>query len=801
MIQQEVELTFYPYNFNSVIINRDIELQIFGKTSSGQKITVLEKKFKPYYYIRPNKNTNINLLLEKIRSLKVKETGKLISPIKVELTRNELKPIKITARNTADLQILRRAIIKFPEVSESLEYDIPFINRFIIDKQLIPSTLWRVKGKRQALTIKNEITIEADKIIQESLDTIEPKTLAFDIETLSHDPKKDSIIMCSFYSNDLQKVTTWKSFEPEYKFIHILKSEADLIEDVQNTIKKYNPDIIVGYGSEFFDIPYVKERAKKHRVSLTLLDSDAKKVRQLHNAIHLDLSLFTRKLLDLETNRYNLDSVARELIGKGKLQGIAKKINEIWSVGLPKELNLLAEYNLVDSEITYKIFQKIFSTQIQISKITSLPLYNVNRMAYGQLMEWCLIKNAAQKNVIIPRKPTFTEISDRMRHTYEGGFVETPKPGIYKKVAVLDFRSLYPSIVISHNVDPYKLNCPCCKEGKNKVFDNMWFCIKEPGFIPTILKEVVNRRIGVKQILKKTNKDDPAYQELYARQYALKIIASAMHGYLGFPASRWYSLECARAITNLGRKYIQDTIRKAKEMGFNVIYSDTDSLFIDLKERTIGDVLQFLKEVNSDLPEPMELELQDYYPAALFLSKKTEAEGAKKRYALLTEKGGLILKGIEAIRGDWSHIAKNTQKAVLEILLKEDDVAKAAAYVQNIVSKLKKKEIPLDKLMLTNRLTRSLSHYKTRGPHVRAAELAQKKGYPVGENFIVRYIIAKGDGKIADRAILAEDATLNDIDEEYYINHQVIRAVYKIFEVFNYSEDKLKAGQTTLSSF
>jgi len=245
MKQGEIELTFYPYHFKHEVVKDQVEFHIFGTTTDGQKITVIDQTFKPYYYIRPRDNINLKLLLEKIKSLKIKEKDKTISVLKAELTKNNQKPIKIIARTPSDLLILRRTLTKLPEILSSLEYDIPFVNRFLIDKNLIPSTLWKVKGKKQLLTVRNEIVIEAEKITQESLDTITPKTLAFDIETLSHDPKKDSIIMCSFYSKDLQKVTMWKSFDAEHKFINIIHSEADLIEDIQNTIKKHNPEIIV----------------------------------------------------------------------------------------------------------------------------------------------------------------------------------------------------------------------------------------------------------------------------------------------------------------------------------------------------------------------------------------------------------------------------------------------------------------------------------------------------------------------------------------------------------------------------
>lgn len=202
--------------------------------------------------------------------------------------------------------------------------------------------------------------------------------------------------------------------------------------------------------------------------------------------------------------------------------------------------------------------------------------------------------------------------------------------------------------------------------------------------------------------------------------------------------------------------------------------------------------------INATMPYPIKLEFDGLYTKALFVEKKSGEGGAKKKYALLSEDGTLILKGLEAVRGDWSLLAKETQRYAIESILKTGATAEAEKYVKIIVSQIKNRTIPLEKLKINVKITRPLKDYKSRSPHVAAAEIARQKGKLVAPGFIASFIIGKGIGKISDRVILFEDAKKDDYDIDYYINNQIIKVVEKLFEPFGYSEEELKSGQTKL---
>ena len=289
---------------------------------------------------------------------------------------------------------------------------------------------------------------------------------------------------------------------------------------------------------------------------------------------------------------------------------------------------------------------------------------------------------------------------------------------------------------------------------------------------------------------------------LEARSYALKTVANSMYGYLGFFGARWYSKECAASITAFAREYIKDVIKKTNEAGFTVIYSDTDSVAFTLENKTEEEALIFLKNINDKLPDLMELELDGFYPLGIFVSKKAESHGAKKKYALIDQKGNVKIRGFETVRRDWSYIARETQRKVLEIILKENSPEKALKYVSEVIKKIQNKEVPLNKMIIQMQLIKSLESYEKIGAHVAIAKKLKEKNIDVPQGTPIWYIIAEGKGVIRDKAKLPDECKEGEYDTDYYINNQIIPSVEKIFEVFNYKkEDILIKEQSKLAQF
>ncbi|SVB82849.1 uncharacterized protein METZ01_LOCUS235703, partial [marine metagenome] len=474
-----------------------------------------------------------------------------------------------------------------------------------------------------------------------------------------------------YYSDGLRKVTTYRDFKTKGDYIHIVKNEAEMLKDFCKTINDSGADVITGYNSDGFDLPFIKTRAELLNIKLEIgpIKSGIKLERagrrghsaRIPGLTHFDSYIFVRNILssNLKTNSLKLDDVAHELTGHKKEEHLGAFVSELWKEGGDKNLNRIMSYNLHDSRITWKLADKMMPIAIQFVRIVGIPLFDVSRMRYGRLVEQYIIKNSIDENRVIENKPSESEISIRMRTKIMGAFVYQPIPGVYKKIRVFDFRSLYPSIIIAHNIDPYTLS----EDGENKInlpHKTVYFK-NEGGFIPALLKNLLEKRSGIKSKLKNVDSESEMGKELDAQSYAIKILANSFYGYLGFYGARWYSIDCAAAVTAMGRKYIDRVIKTAGKYNIKVIYGDTDSVFLIDSPR----INTFEQEVNDSLPNPMELEDEGSYISGIFLEKKGSAAGAKKRYALLDNKGKITVKGLESRRGDWSKLAKNAQLDVL----------------------------------------------------------------------------------------------------------------------------------------
>jgi DNA polymerase I len=378
------------------------------------------------------------------------------------------------------------------------------------------------------------------------------------------------------------------------------------------------------------------------------------------------------------------------------------------------------------------------------------------------------------------------EFEERLEETYVGAYVMEPVKGLHEGLVVFDFRSLYPSIMVTQNIDPSTVNCGCCEKGEAIAVPELGYhvCRKRKGFLPDIVERVVNARSEVKDEMKKHRRGTREFQSLNARQWALKIVANSFYGMLAYPRARWYSKESAESVTSFGRYYIHETIKMAKDFGFEVIYGDTDSLHCKLNGKKREDALRFLKKVNESLPGMIELELEGFYPRAVFVTKK--------RYAMVDDEGRMVVKGLEFVRRDWAAIAKRTQESVLKAVLKDGSPKKAAEIVKNTTKRVLEGKADLEDLVIYTQLKMPIESYRAIGPHVVAAKRLRELGHEVEPGMVIAYIEVKGPGSISERAVPVEDFGGKEYDPQYYVEHQVLPAVMRIMEVLGYREEDLR---------
>ena len=807
------QLTFYPLDVSYKLKNDRAIIHIYGKTADGRKICVTDPNFQPYFYIKPKGDAH--QLTKDLLNCRVPMNDDRaevvdVKPIEKNLHGKPIKLLKVFTKLPQHVPIIKQEISTHPAVAECFEYDILFARRYVMDSDLTP--LLSAKATGTFVTERSKVPIfEAEKIEAADEDLFpDMNLLAFDIETYNPDGKgmnteKHPILMIALFGKNLKKVITWKRFPTINDNIEFVAGEFELISRFKELVEQAKPDIITGYYSDGFDFPYIIERARKYKIPLDLgldhstIDFNRRSGEvKITGIVHLDIYQFIKKVLSrsLVTDSLKLDAVAAELLGERKHEIDIAKLAEDWDNGAA--LEKYCNYNLHDARLTYLLCQKILPNMEEMVKIVGLPLFVVSRMSFSQLVESYIFTQAKDYNEVAPNKPGYKEATKRRSQTFEGAFVFEPTPGLYSGVVIFDFRSLYPSIITSHNISPSSLRCDCCHDLIPGQED--WFCQNKKGFLSAVLEDIITRRMRVTQIIKTSPEKN---QLLQARSNALKLLANSFYGYLGFAPARWYSFESARSVTALGRYHINEVIKNATSSGFDVLYSDTDSLFIKLREKTKEDALRFVDAVNAHLPGLMELEYQGFYPAALFVSAKAGAFGAKKKYALLDEKGIVKIKGFEAIRRNWSIIAKEVQQTVLGIILKEKDNEKALQFVKDIVAQLRNRTIPVDKVVISTQLQKPIGAYGSIGPHVAAAQRMIARGITVVPRSIISYVIALGKGPLRDKTKLPDEIKDNDYDAEYYVNNQILPSINRIFDVLGIDVDEMvnKKQQQSLGKY
>lgn len=809
-----MKVQFYPLDVDSIEYEGKSAIRIFGRTKDNKRICIIDTTFEPYFYAIPIQEelTKVKWNIADLNGVKDTKT------VKKKLLGEEVNAIQIITNDSKDVPTLRHEVKRKWGVQKVLESDISFYRRYLIDKGITTLALCEVEGEELELNLAVDLIIQANSVKQISEEILEtPKILAFDIETynIQKVPREDldPVVMIGFSGSDgFKKVLTWKKFKNPKDYVEFLSTEREMIERFKDIVSEYAPDYLTGYFTDGFDFPYLKKRADINKVKLDInLDNTNLKISvrnevstaRTKGLVHLDIFKFISRTMTggLETAHYDLDSVAKELLGEGKAEVDIAELADVWD-NKPERLSEFCEYNLKDTDLTLKLVQKVLPGLNEFVKLVGQPIYEVSRMSYGQLVEWFIIRKLQEFNELTPDRPKSDDIVERRMATFEGAFVFEPIPGIYDNLVVFDFKSLYPSIITSHNICPSTLRndkkgipTPEITMGKDKI--KYYFDDKKQGFIPKILEEVIVKKNKVTAALKK----DKTNATLSGKKYAYKILANSFYGYYGFAGARWYCIECAAGTTAYGRDYIQKTIKKAQDEGFKVIYGDTDSCMLVLDKKTKEDALKFKEEINKDLPGLMELDLEGFYPRGIFVSKKDGVKGAKKKYALLNEAGKINITGFETIRGDWSVLAKEVQHRVFELILKENNKEKAVEYVKDVIKEIRNRKIPLEKMIMGRQLRKELSEYEAVGPHVAVAKIMQERGLHVGPGTFVQYIVNEGKGIIRDRAKLPEDS--KNYDVEYYIGHQVLPAVDKIMEVLGYTKKDLSEGnsQSTLGDY
>ncbi|MEM0380621.1 MAG: DNA polymerase II [Desulfurococcaceae archaeon] len=783
-----MELEFYFLDNTYEVVGNEPVIIIWGITRDGRRIVLIDKKFRPYFYAIIDDNADVDEIARRVKQLT--EPGSPIINVEIVYKKyfgRRVRALKITTVIPEYVRKYRDKVSKIPGVIDVVEADIRFSMRYIIDKDLKPCS-WHVAEVRE-VPKKTNYRVDAMYEIIGSLRSLEDTTpprdlriIAFDIEVYSKSgspkPNTDPVIVIGVMNNHGEI----KQFTADDR-----DDRKPILEFIEY-IKKYDPDIIVGYNINGFDWPYLLERCGYLSITLDVSRRSGSQPQtstyghiSIAGRLNVDLYNFAEEIVEVKMK--SLDNIAEYL-------GVMKKSERVLIdyLDIPKYWDdpslreKVLKYNRDDLVSTYGLAEKFLPFAIQLANITGLPLDQVGAASVGFRLEWYMMRQAYKFDELAPNRV------ERPAVSYRGAVVLKPFKGIHRNIAVLDFTSMYPNIMIKYNVGPDTIvKTNTCNENEYYVAPEVKHCFNKepPGFFKKVLETLLKLRREVRENMKKYPVDSYEYRILDERQRALKILANATYGYMGWVHARWYCRECAEAVTAWGRQTIMTAIDYARKIGLKVIYGDTDSLFVEYVKDKIDELVKVIEEKLG-----FDIKVDKIYEKLFF----TEV---KKRYAGLDKEGRVDIVGFEAVRGDWAEIAKEVQEKVTEILLKKDSVYEAIEYVKNIISDIRNAKIPIDKLVIWKTLSKKLEEYSVDAPHVVAARKLIKAGVKISVNDKVGYVVLKGMGKISSRVephIFVKDFSKIDID--YYIDHQIIPAALRILSYFGVSEAQLKRTST-----
>lgn len=601
--------------------------------------------------------------------------------------------------------------------------------------------------------------------------------------------------------------------------------EQDLLLDWSKFVNEVDPDVIIGYNTSNFDFPYLINRAEalklkqfpyfsrlKHVqnvVSLEKFSSKAygtleNKATNIDGRIQIDMLQYIRREYKLRS--YSLNSVSAHFLEEQKEDVHHSIITELQN-GNADSRHRLAVYCLKDAYLPLRLMDKLMTlvNMTEMARVTGVPIsYLLSRGQQIKVISQ-LFRKALEVGMVVPNMKQEGSSDEQ----YEGATVIEPVRGYYSMpIATLDFSSLYPSIMMAHNLcyttlidDRSTIDRLNLKEGEDYIRTpngDLFVTSKlRRGILPIILHELISARKRAKADLK--NETDPFRRAvLDGRQLALKISANSVYGFTGATVGKLPCLAISSSVTAFGRQMIEHTKRMVEEHytiknGYDhdaqVIYGDTDSVMVKFGPQELEKCMELGKEsadlVSETFISPIKLEFEKVYFPYLLINKKRYAG----LYWTRTDKfDKMDTKGIETVRRDNCQLVQNVIETALNRILIDRDVKGAEQYVKQVISDLLQNRIDLSQLVITKALSKDNYDDGDKQAHVALAKRmkARDPGSAPTLGDRVAYVIIRGAAgmknyqKSEDPIYVLEHNI--PIDTEYYLSNQLSKPLLRIFE-------------------
>ncbi len=733
----------------------------------------------------------VEIIISRVKPVFFIEHESKVEEINSQFTRKEVKLKTFAVKNVdalyfntqKDLRISQEALDS--QNIKSYEADVDPLRRFLMERFI--NVQMRIEGEYNR---KDNFFSFINPRIQPCNVTPHFKVISIDIETGLKNSVLYSIAAHITDNSHEEKKVFMLSTESYHKkipdYISTYHSEQELLINFISWFKEIDPDIIIGWHVIGFDLMFLERRCNELHVPFQIARGNGKVSLRNRKAGGYFASISGRIVIDgppslragfFTYEDYKLETVAQELLGTGKTitpeQDKLKEIERLFKEDKAK----LAEYNLQDAILVSEIFKKTGLIDLSIRRA----------QLSGLLMDQLGMMTAAFDHFYLPKLHRFGYVAPNVKDITgidhaAGGYVIDPKPGIYDDVVVLDFKSLYPSIIQTFKIDPLSrmlsdidpINTP-----------NGYKFSSTKHFLPEFIEYLMTQRSEAKK------KNDKQLSQ------AIKILMNSFYGVMGAYNCRFYHPDLPSAITGTGQFLLLGSRDYLENSGYEVVYGDTDSLFVKLKENEIKDKEiigndlasslnnYWMEKISNDysLNSYLEIEYEKYYKKFIITPARGSETGAKKRYAGLLLKDGkekLEFVGMEFVRSDWTRLAKEFQVELYQRIFQNSEISE---WIKKIVNSVKNGEFD-EKLVYHKRLRKNIDEYtKNVPPQVRAARMLD------AASGTVYYVITK-------RGPIPIELEHNDIDYQHYIEKQLKPIADSVLVLLGESFDSIiKSGQ------
>lgn len=739
-------------------------VRIWGVTEDGDRVVLLDE-FHPYFYLILEKGVDVDFFIKRMWESMAAKCSVELNGKRLRFRGKDVEAVKVTCQSPEDAQKLSSAFKGVGGVAETSLDDMRPTTLYMMEKDVCPCAWIAVKVEEMEYGFKPAYRlVEVEGVDLEG----KPPPLramcfkVFSFSALgSPSPESDPIVMIS------------ADCDGEVVQFELEKDEGELIQGFINHLRRIDPDVIVGFGSNVFDIPYLLERGLRVNRPFKISRSES----QPHQSVYGHFSVAGRVNVDLkdmvediqEIELKDLDSAA-EFFGiplPERTQVSEFEAAELWKTGR----NELKKRERMAVSAMREMLERNMNFMITLSQLTSIPLDHVLTAAVGFRVDSYLVKEAFHMGELPPTR------REQPYVTYAGGLVLTPKPGIHENVAVMDFKSMYPTLMLRYNISPDTLDKDPSPETR---LNGLPYGFKrdKPGLYASAISKLLNLREELKRRLSRL--EGVEARVVRERERAVKVLTNAIYGYAGWPGARWYCREVAEATAYLGREMIKRVVEKCRALGLAVIYGDTDSVFVKHDASKLATLKKWVEEELG-----LEIKEDKIYRRLMF----TES---KKKYAGLTDDGSIDIVGMEAVRSDWPLVARNAQKTVLTSILKGLPAKETLKTAQEIILKLKAEMVEKEKWVIWRSLTKPLNEYAVKAPHVEVARKLVEKGWRMKPGSKVGYIVKKGVGKLHEKAYPYMEVQEDEVDREYYVENLIIPAVMRPLATLGFTRKDLE---------